>query len=496
MRPTSYDELLYPSHAFSEAHPDRMAAMAALCGLAAPLENLRILEVGCGDGSHVIPMAYSLPGCQVLGIDLAERPIRMGQETVRRLGLANIDLRVMDLMDLPADAGPFDYVIAHGFFSWVPEPVRLKLLAVCRDCLAPGGIAFISYNTYPHGHIREMSRRMMRYHLGRTGKDSTALAEARSFIQTLSGLVAASGGPGKNLLQMESARLAKYQDNVLAHDDLGPVFDCFYFSDFAELASRYGLTFVCESRFRDALGTRAATPDALAAVGRLAGDDSLAFEQYLDFALFNGFRRTLLCRSDNAVPDRTGMSGRLGPLWIASPLRYEGAGSSGSASTTAKFVNTRAEGRLECEDPALIALLKRLESIWPRGETFRALTEGGGGSELADQLLKLAAAQMVDVRTHQLPVAREASPGRKPEASPLARLQAEQGPLVTTLLHLPVNVDQAPARLLLAHLDGTRNLDQLTAVLSGSQPGIPSTELRPYVERTVASFYRLGLMLA
>ena len=35
-------------------------------------------------------------------------------------------------MEFPDDAGQFDYIIAHGIYSWVPRVVQEKLLAVCR----------------------------------------------------------------------------------------------------------------------------------------------------------------------------------------------------------------------------------------------------------------------------------------------------------------------------------------------------------------------------
>ena len=55
-------------------------------------------------------------------------------------------------------------MIAHGVFSWVPREVQDKILELCERVLAPTGIAYISYNTYPGWHLREMMAEMMRFH--------------------------------------------------------------------------------------------------------------------------------------------------------------------------------------------------------------------------------------------------------------------------------------------------------------------------------------------
>ena len=92
------------------------------------------------------------------------RQIEQGQRQVSALGLANIELRHYNIADVDASWGKFDYIISHGIYSWVPAPVRERLLAICRENLAPNGIAYVSYNTLPGWHMRGMIRDMMIYH--------------------------------------------------------------------------------------------------------------------------------------------------------------------------------------------------------------------------------------------------------------------------------------------------------------------------------------------
>ena len=145
-----------------QTHPDRLATVARLFGLAAAAPGAcRVLELGCGDGGNLIPMALQLPRSEFTGIDLAGDAIHEGHVVVSALGLQNITLRQLDLMEAGPDLGEFDYIIAHGLYSWVPSEVRERLLRICRVNLAPSGVAYVSYNTYPGFHRREMFREMM-----------------------------------------------------------------------------------------------------------------------------------------------------------------------------------------------------------------------------------------------------------------------------------------------------------------------------------------------
>src|SRR6266851_5993395 len=155
--PYSYDEVPYHSFPFADSHPDRLATVAHLFGLTPPdPQTARILELGCASGGNLLPMAELYPQGRFIGIDLSERQIAAGQQAVTAVGLTNLELRQASILDVDASWGQFDYVIAHGVFSWVPEPVQDKILSICHTNLQPNGIAYISYNTLPGWHMRGM----------------------------------------------------------------------------------------------------------------------------------------------------------------------------------------------------------------------------------------------------------------------------------------------------------------------------------------------------
>ncbi|MGH9668402.1 MAG: class I SAM-dependent methyltransferase, partial [Bryobacteraceae bacterium] len=117
-----YDRFSYPTYAHSQTHPDRLATMAKLFGMTpCPVESCRVLELGCGDGWNLIPMASTLPHSEFVGVDLAADPIARGSEVVEAVGLKNIHLLTLDVMDFDRAMGEFDYIVAHGLYAWVPQ---------------------------------------------------------------------------------------------------------------------------------------------------------------------------------------------------------------------------------------------------------------------------------------------------------------------------------------------------------------------------------------
>jgi SAM-dependent methyltransferase len=250
-----------------ETHPDRLAAVATLHGMPpAPVTRCRVLEIGCGDGWNLIPMAYFLPGSRFYGVDLAAAAIADGQRVVADLKLRNLRLLAGDFREF-ADPGPFDYIVAHGLYSWLPPDVRDRLLALCRDLLAPQGVVYISYNTWPGRHARHILREMMLHHVRDIRAPRRRLLEARKLLRAI-------GTP-------EALEMLARSDDLLFHDDLAPVNDPVWFRDFAGHAARHGLQYLGDagSGPREAAGT----------------------EQYSDFVRMRAFRQSILCREENVL---------------------------------------------------------------------------------------------------------------------------------------------------------------------------------------------------
>src|SRR5262245_50736800 len=98
-----YDDVLYAGQAFPQTHPDRLATIARLFGMnPAPVDSCRVLELGCGDGGNLLPIAYTLPGSEFVGVDLGARGIDAGREMARAAGIANASLHCLDILEAGA----------------------------------------------------------------------------------------------------------------------------------------------------------------------------------------------------------------------------------------------------------------------------------------------------------------------------------------------------------------------------------------------------------
>src|SRR5437870_4646431 len=98
---TSYDEVPYESYPVAESHPDRLATVAMLFGMKPPpIDHCRVLELGSASGGNLMPVAEALPDSQFVGIDLSSRQVADGRAVIDSLGLKNIELKHLSILDV------------------------------------------------------------------------------------------------------------------------------------------------------------------------------------------------------------------------------------------------------------------------------------------------------------------------------------------------------------------------------------------------------------
>ena len=166
MMSTVYDEVPYANLPFAQALPSGFATVATLHGLTPPdPRRARVLELGCGAGANLAGIAAADPEVRRGRRRPGGERDRGGARDAAAAGLDNVRFEVGDVLALTdGELGEFDYVIVHGLYAWAAEPVREAVLAACRSHLAADGIAYVSYNTHPGGHLRQMLREMAQWH--------------------------------------------------------------------------------------------------------------------------------------------------------------------------------------------------------------------------------------------------------------------------------------------------------------------------------------------
>jgi methyltransferase-like protein/2-polyprenyl-3-methyl-5-hydroxy-6-metoxy-1,4-benzoquinol methylase len=465
----AYDAVPYPSYPLPQTHPDRLATLATLLGMKPARVNCcRVLELGCGSGGNLIPMAFCLPQSEFVGIDLAARPLAAGQAMVDALALKNITLRRLDIMDVAPDLGEFDYIITHGLYSWVPPPAQDKILAISKAHLAPHGVAYVSYNTLPGYHLQGMVRDMMRFHARQFRDPEERVTQALALVKFLAESQTKSDAYGTFLRQAfddlhQRSRAGTY------HDELAEVNSPVYFYQFIEHATRHGLQFLSEANVFE-MQERAFPPPVAEALGLLSADEIVLKEQYLDFLRCRRFRQTLLCHRDVSL-DRALKPERVWDFSAASSARPVSPAPEITSPSVEEFRGPLGSS-MSTGHPLAKAAICELATAWPRslhfndalarvrsrlhpGDPPNAACVDGDPVALGTILLQAYTAGLVELHVYPPQFASEVS--ERPVASPLARLQLRTGTQVSCLRHTRINVEGALERQFLLLLDGSRD---------------------------------------
>lgn len=490
----AYDETPYTSNALSQTAPGHLRAVAHLYGLdSAPLARARVLELGCAAGGNLIPFAVAHPDAEVIGIDLSPEQINAGRELVERLGVRNLDLRALSITDIDDSLGKFDYIICHGVFSWVPPVVREAILRVCRDNLAPEGIAFISYNTYPGWKASDILRDAMQLNSFSATSPAEKLKKAKEMLGLL------EHGLSPNNLMREAIRqaahtLSQQPDHYLFHEYLEMINSPCYFLEFVASIQQAGLAYVSDAQPEGSFASNygEATASALAAIS--ADADPIMREQYVDFAVGRQFRQSLLVHADRAEHIRERPeAGQFSSMYLSAQLQPDTERD--QKQPDFRHFRTPSNTGLATQDQSLIALIEAMVNQWPAPISFQhALTVTGGKSPHSGEALEHATLLHLislmncgALRYRREPVAYgndSAKPRLIPGARDLIVAASEKNLQVGhyNLWHQWVNLSADPAtRLVAALLDGTLTQaevrtqlrDALTAGYIAHPDGLP-----------------------
>ncbi len=480
-RTVSYNDFPYPRLTFPRTHPAHLGALAKLMALnVAPADNCRVLELGCASGANLIPMAHGLPTSQFVGVDLSAHQIAEAQRVTDDLGLKNIQFHTADLMDLGAELGSFDYVIAHGLYSWVPPVARDKLLALCGAVLAQTGVAYISYKTYPGGHVADMVRQMGLYH-NQAADPGQWPQRMNELIHFLHDGIPKKRSAYRTAVVEHTQRMLDEPPGSLLHDDLEADSDPVYFHQFAAHADRHGLQYLGEAEFPAMCGAGIA-PEALERIR--AADDLLQFEQYLDFLYGRSFRSTLLCLK-SAQLHRDLNPERLVDLYVVPEIQFESTETSSDSREPIDVESQRQRrfrtpyGILEVTEPgvevALAQLARRRSQAISLPTLFKAIRDEASSMPAGSSLSELDAGQLaqwvldwystgaVELSTWAPKYVNEVT--ARPLASHLARYEADRGWDVSTMVHRRVRLNDPLARQTLQLLDGRHDREQIVQAL-------------------------------
>lgn len=442
-----YDTIPYPSTSFPQTHPDRLAVIAGLHGLAAPgINAARVLEIGGGDGFNLLALATAWPKAHFRSFDLSAEAVERGRALAEVAGLENIRIDRADILDVSATIEPesYDYIIAHGVYAWVPAPVRAAIMALAGRALSPDGVFFVSYNAMPGGHVRQVMRDMLLHTLEGIVEIEDRIRAARAFLEAQ---VEPREGDDAvvTCIRAQSRSMLQRPDAVLFHDELGDCFAPQYLRDVVLSAGAHGLEFLNDSgrdRLDDGFAPdegegENAPPDTAALVRRAQADD---------FSAMRFFRQSLFVRSGRQIA-RAPCLDSLDACLIAG--MFEPSGEGGIRIGETEFV---------LRDAGLTRRLLDLGAGWPRHRVVADIAHDADQREALFRLFKMGVCHLT---TQPPPFAMSAS--ERPVASPLVRAQLLAGLPTVTSLHLEtMKIDDPAARAFIPLLDGSRDRNALT----------------------------------
>ena len=301
---TIYSELGYKSMPFPYTTPATLEAYAALVGVSAPNpKTARVLELGATYGGNIISQALFNPDATFVGIELSQEQVEKGNEVIANAGLTNVSLVQSDIASIGSEIGTFDYIIAHGVYSWVDDGVKDALLRLIDEHLAEDGIAYISYNTYPGWHTMEEVRQLMMF----SNRDKPQFNHKEKVLhgKTIGSIVGSQILKYDNLKERNSKFLGALRsvmqknEYYVGHDHLEPNNDPVYFYQFNDHLGAHNLAYLCDADLTLSM-VRSFDADIADTLDKLALNDHVAQEQYLDFMLDTTFRKSIICKAKHA----------------------------------------------------------------------------------------------------------------------------------------------------------------------------------------------------
>ncbi len=291
----SYNQIPYETSYLAETDPQLLQARAFLFGLNAKDKNeAKILEIACGSGENLIELAKKYPQSKFLGFDEAEKPISKAIETAKYFGLKNIQFQQKTISDFSSSEN-FDYIIAHGVFSWVNENNRNKILEIVKNNLSENGVFYISYNIMPGFSFSEVLRNMLYFHSAEIEDNEEKLKHSHNLLNFISETL--KFYPENNYTKQfndEYQKLKSQPDWYIFHEFLEKNNKAFYFYEFVNLIKNFDLQYLSEVSIAS-MNIENLPKFAYDVLSNV--DDILRVEQYIDFILNRKFRASLLCKS-------------------------------------------------------------------------------------------------------------------------------------------------------------------------------------------------------
>jgi SAM-dependent methyltransferase/methyltransferase-like protein len=485
---TTYDENPYPSLFHPSTNPARIGAIVAAMGLVPPpVAGARILDIGCGDGLNALAIGTAFPGTRIDAFDLSSVQIVRGSSLRERATIENVALFACGLDDFPDLGHRYDYIIAHGLFSWISEAVGADLLKLIHDRLAPGGVAIISHDTPPLGIMKASLIEYLRAFSDGITDPKARLYTARVGLAKL--MHAQTGdSPYKYFLEMMQSLYGWSDDSFVSHDLLSEDYRCVSPIQLDQECSRFGLTLIGDCQMSSVF-EKSGNPvwrDVVEQMGSSSVNRAVAVD-HLGGRMF----RTSLISHRAYPPAKCLESSCLARLYFSSNAAADIEMDTESGAERVTYTGENSS-KLTAHEPLIIQVIEFVRDAFPNEVTLEeVVTHLEVPIELAEACLKRAlVASVVTAFSEPLPKITRAP--LRPKVSDLARHLAlmECEDIPTRRLEIATLSDLG-ARSLVSNMDGHHTAQELCDLMSEyRQEPIALDRIHEAIERA----YELNLL--
>jgi SAM-dependent methyltransferase len=289
----------YADTFFKELSPAWLNYVATLNGSTPRRVDGRFtyLELGSGLGTSTVVNAAAFPHGEFHACDFNPAHVEAGQAHAASLGLTNVTFHGDSFGRLlTRDLPQFDFIVAHGVYSWVDADARAALRRVVQRLLVSGGIAYVSYNALP-GWIHELPLRKLLVELtaGGSGTSAEQGESAAAALQALraAGLKYFTANPAATAAVDAYAR---GDGRYLAHEFMNAAWEPFYGVDVADELAAIGLRRIGSATLADNHLPLVLDENAAGAIAKLT--TARQRELAVDFASNQRFRRDVFVRGE------------------------------------------------------------------------------------------------------------------------------------------------------------------------------------------------------
>lgn len=455
-------------------HPDRLAAIGRLLGLDPPaIDRARVLEIGCGAGGNLLPMAERHPAASFVGIDESRWHAATAQLAANELGLTNVELPTFGIRDVGPQLGTFDYIFFRGDFARLPAAAQDRVLAVCHAGLNANGLAYLGYRTMPGSLWRGVVGELATAGVAPDASADERVAHARRVLRLTLDALAIDITSYSRLLKLEAETAAAASDRSLLQEYLTHSGESLLLPEFVERAAGHQLHYLADAQW-EIMSSANLGPGVESDLAEMAGGRA-AHQRRLDLLGDIELHQSILVRQP--VESVRYLPARLHGMYLTASLQYDATLAQLQSAEIVRFT-ARDGAVISSIQPVVKLALAGLASAWPRAvaydELVREITSllaASGGqaplsaeklATLADNLFDCVAHAWIDAHTDRDRFVTTISP--RPLASRWARVQSSASDWVTNLRHESVVLDEL-SRNVLGYLDGQHDRGMLYKIL-------------------------------